>query len=55
MAALEVEPDQEVIESIRRDCLTRPGFFEIVIEARSDRVFQLPVHGVAGPLNRMVN
>jgi hypothetical protein len=54
-AALEVEPDQEAIESIRRDCLIRPGFFEIVIEARPDRVLQLPLHGVAEPLNRMVN
>ncbi len=35
VVALEVEPDLEAIEAIRRDCLTRPGIFEIVVEARA--------------------
>ncbi len=37
VAALEVEPDQEAIEAIRRECRQRPGIFEIVIEARAGR------------------
>jgi len=37
VAALEVEPDQQAIEAIRKECRKRPGIFEIVIEARSGR------------------
>lgn len=37
VAALEVSPDQEVIEGIREDLLKRPGIFDIVVEAKSGR------------------
>jgi molybdopterin synthase catalytic subunit len=35
VTALEVTPDQEKIEAIRREFLQRPGIFNIVVEARS--------------------
>jgi len=35
--ALEVVPDQEKVEAIRREYLKKPGIFDIVIEAKSGR------------------
>jgi molybdopterin synthase catalytic subunit len=35
VTALEVTPDQEKIEAIRREFLQRPGIFDIVVEAKS--------------------
>ncbi|MBU2539027.1 MAG: molybdenum cofactor biosynthesis protein MoaE [Proteobacteria bacterium] len=35
VTALEVSPDQEKIEAIRREFLQKTGIFDIVIEARS--------------------
>ncbi len=35
VTSLEVTPDQEKVEAIRREFLQRPGIFEIVIEAQS--------------------
>jgi len=37
VTALDVAPDPGAIEAIRRDCLNRPGIFEIIIEARAGR------------------
>jgi molybdopterin synthase catalytic subunit len=37
VTALEVSPDQEKIEAIRREFLQRPGIFDIVVEAKSGR------------------
>jgi len=37
VTALEVSPDQEKVEAIRREFLQRPGIFDIVVEAKSGR------------------
>ena len=37
VTALEVTPDRDKIEEIRRELLERPGIFDIVIEARCGR------------------